>query len=526
MGDKSTGKNSHHYIQRLGLKADPFEASYRSDYFYEGAARRQIVEQLVHFSRYSNRVVILVGATGSGTSTLLAKAGEELETLLDCCEIDAEQATTPEQLLATLAEQLQLIVPTPASSEAIVASLQSVAMVDGQPEPVQLLVDQAHFLPLESYAVLQDLAAMTQGKIRLLLAGEYQVEQLAGLVGFSSDDIQLLEIEPLQRAETEAYILGLLQSAGYAGNDQPLNDYQLKQLQERTGGNIAEIEQQLPALLQAEYPPPTSLVPFKLPIPITHIVTILVLVGVIAIASWYQRDDPSERVRVESVQLDLEANEGSKAKQPLPPTDTAPSHNTRIDGGAIVGGAVARVVASSSEGPGVAPEQIPALAEDAPSLDAESSAGNVALDEEPVAVTIAQELKPEVSGLKPLDPPVGQKLPQVERAKPSPLPTPTVTPRERRLLSLPATAYMLQLLGTVDEKKAAGFVQKYADRLPITYFSSRLNGKPLFVVVAGPFDNKQAASDAKGTLPAELRDLNPWPKGITSIQQAILRNQP
>jgi DamX protein len=100
-----------------------------------------------------------------------------------------------------------------------------------------------------------------------------------------------------------------------------------------------------------------------------------------------------------------------------------------------------------------------------------------------------------------------------------------ISPREQRILNLPVTAYMLQLMGAVDESRTRGLVKKYIGRLPVTYFETRRKDKPWFVAVAGPYDTKEAALTAIKVLPPPLQKERPWARSVASLQQEIRDNR-
>jgi DamX protein len=96
-----------------------------------------------------------------------------------------------------------------------------------------------------------------------------------------------------------------------------------------------------------------------------------------------------------------------------------------------------------------------------------------------------------------------------------------MSPREQRILNLPVTAYMLQLMGALDESRTRGVVKQYIGRLPLTYVETRRKDKPWFVAVAGPYDTRAAALAAIKELPPQLQKERPWPRSIATLQQEI-----
>ena len=108
--------------------------------------------------------------------------------------------------------------------------------------------------------------------------------------------------------------------------------------------------------------------------------------------------------------------------------------------------------------------------------------------------------------------------------KPAAETKPIIPVREQRLLAYPETNYVLQLIGSVDEVRAREFVKRYINRMPVTYFETRLKGKPWFVVVTGPYNEKPAALAGIKVLPQELQKQRPWARSIAGVQKDIREN--
>ena len=155
MTEDTTGYDADHYVQRLDLGEDPFVAEFESEYFYDGGMRRETLNQLVHYCRFGDQVVMLVGASGSGTSLLLDQAMSVMEDVMDCCYIDGEQQSQPDSLLQALDAQLQLALPFPIQLADFFSALKIATVIDGEIEPVLIAVDQAHFVSYESFQRLR-----------------------------------------------------------------------------------------------------------------------------------------------------------------------------------------------------------------------------------------------------------------------------------------------------------------------------------------------------------------------------------
>ena len=138
-------------------------------------------------------------------------------------------------------------------------------------------------------------------------------------------------------------------------------------------------------------------------------------------------------------------------------------------------------------------------------------APNVAADE-------VMSQKPQNSAV--VEKPVSRPAKVAQQVTPVPVPS-GMSPREQRILNLPVNAYMLQLMGALDELRTRGVVKQYIGRLPVTYIETRRKDKPWFVAVAGPYDTRAAALAAIKELPPQLQKERPWPRSIATLQQEI-----
>jgi DamX protein len=511
-----------HYVERLDLGADPLASDYRCDYFYGGAMRQELLDQLIHFGRFSEQVLVLVGSTGSGTSTLLHAMLSQLQQIMDSCRIDAEVMMSADQLLVSLAEQLRL--GDVSTCAEFLSALNAGAAVDEDQEPVLIAVDQAHYLSLESYELLHDLQEYSDGLVHLVLAGEYQVEQLAKLAGFDSAKIKQLELEPLTADEIGDYVLGLLQSVGYAG-ELPLSSAQLKLLHQESGGNITELRQLLPEMLNADQYSSSEDLGFR--IPVAHLVAIAILVVVLLLSFLFPGSDSSSDLQ-QPIHKVERAVEQIELPDPSLQHDTADATSEALAG-----------VESASE----SIEEVAPLPNDKKTLNATKlNTQTVRVEEKLRPSTEPDSTEPKIAAVdntavaQPKPAPIApQEKPAIKAAvsptadlatiaKQSARVVKTIPAREERLLKLPATSYLLQLLGTVDERRVQDFVKEYVGRLPVTYYQSHRNGKPWFVALSGPYEDKAAALAAIKVLPASLQKQQPWPRTAESVQKDINAN--
>lgn len=524
-GAVTSGGYSSDFIRRLDLGDNPFSANYQSDYFYSGAKRQHTLEQLIHFCRFSNQLVVLLGESGSGKTVIIDEAVAELHSVIDCCRVTALLLATPESILVELAKQLRFAIDEPITVERFLASLTVGGQVDGRIEPVIVIVESAHDLDQDSVELLLKLQTQSRGALHLVLTGDFALKDIVDMAGIEEGALKHFDLQPLSQSEVAEYVQGCLESVGYAG-EQPLSPDQLSVLHEQSKGNLAAINELVPRLLSVDSQPVTSgLLSFK--IPKAHIAAIVVLLGALTLSYLYEGSP--EAALPPAVEID----------KPEPSVVAAQDEPSQPLSGSI----------QRSE-----PEPAPAERQASVAEPASKPLPETPKPEAGPKTESAAEPKPQpkVVATKPKAAPVPSKPPAapvvaspppaapVKVATAPPAPKPVVSPaqtttestaertipaREQRLLSFSPNQYMLQVLGARSEKSARGFVKDYVGVISITYFETTLSGKPWFVVVVGPYDSKKLASDSIAQLPPSLKKQKPWAKSLSSIQDQIRQNR-
>lgn len=493
--NENTTQTPPEYVMRFDLADDPFSPDFSNDFVFYGAGRREVFDQLVHLGRFSDRPVLLTGKSGSGKSTLVEALVNQLHTVMDCCRIMGDEFTSPDDIITGLSESLHLPIGAGASLLEFIAALRSTGIVDDEPEPVLVIVERADALNESCLDALLSLIHQSNGVVHLLLAGQ---EALVGRVASIDDNIKHLALEPLSAAEVASFVLGLLQSVGFA-DEEALTIQQAEELCVESQGNISEIKQLAPAYLLTDANVIVEGRAFSLPS--THIVVVIFLLAALVLGYI----------------LLAEEDEYKTLEQPVPALverqvirETKPLELKKAES----------VTEASSED---VPSGMPSKDESPAEIKSQERVAKQEEEMPVVSVPNEKPPKPEVieerttttEVQKPAEPTPKEVVKSNEQ------PTVKLSEREQRLLSLPESAYMLQLLGARNEANAQGLVKRYSGRLPISYFESRLKNKPWFVVIAGPFDTKDAARAGIKHLPAELKALKPWIRRVGDIQGDI-----
>lgn len=492
--NENTTQTPPEYVMRFDLANDPFSPDFSNDYVFYDAGRREVFDQLVHLGRFSDRPVLLTGKAGSGKSTLVEALVNQLHTVMDCCRVMGDEFTSSDDIITGLSESLHLPIGAGASLVEFIAALRSTGIVDDEPEPVLVIVERADALNESCMDSLLSLGHQSNGVVHLLLVGE---ESLVDRVASIDENFKQFALDPLNATEVASFVLGLLQSVGFA-DEEALTLQQAEELCAESQGNIAEIKQLAPAYLLMDANVIVEGRAFSLPS--THIVVVIFLLAALVLGYILLAEEDEYKTLEQSVPALVE-RQVIREKKPLELKKT--ESVTEVS---------SEEISSGMPFTGESPTET-------------NSQEVVAKEEEkPVAPAPSEELpKPEVieenTAIADVQKPA--ELAPKEAVKDIKQPESKLSERERRLLSVPESAYMLQLLGARNEANAQGLVKRYSGRLPISYFETRLKDKPWFVVVAGPYNTKDAARAGIKHLPPELKGLKPWLRRVGDIKDDI-----
>ncbi|SEI47889.1 Sporulation related domain-containing protein [Allopseudospirillum japonicum] len=499
------------------------------------------LDLLAHLSRYSNLMLVVTGAQGSGKTTLQTRLLEGFDQSIQAHALDAAHMPSAAQLLANLGKHLHL----PLSAKADV--LEYVEQIKSHCQHLQdmgsnclIILDNAHELRHDALNLLLELAVVEDDSQRphLLMFARPELMRLltspANLTRYEAVGHHL-ELLPLTESEARVYLQQRCRAAGLTSL--PLNETQFDHLFRQSSGNPLRLNQLLleflrkqrpqaavdeipaepdlqaqaaslaasmgaakaqaapkaaPSMKADKKPAPKKAAPKKKsnrPIPFWHIGAV-VLVALVVIALFMFRDDLDTGKNLE---LELAIKPPSRPLEVVDPIRSEPDLDNEQD------------------------------FNDIPRPSSSLSQPELNLPPEPKPVILEQPEPP------PAPKPAPKPEPQPVVAPPKPAPTPAATntstnndyKREQALLQAPKNHYTLQMLGTQDEQGAIRFIQSQADKSELSYFEGRYNGKPWFVVVYGNYDSRDAAVKAIEALSADLQSRKPWARSFASVHKDI-----
>lgn len=553
----SIREDSNAVFQQFGLNYDPFAPGSSSFQFYK-PGRRQVLEQLIHFSRYSQLLLAVTGPRGSGKTVLrhaMAAAGKDNALNVVVSALKQGDAGS---ILQQLSYALQV------SGGDVMLLLRAADQSALAGKDVQVLVDDAELLDDSALTLLQRLSEGDgQSRCRVFLFGEPALQNRLQALAQQPEGLEyhLIELEPWTDDEVEGYLQQRLQSAG---SDLDLfTDHELGVLLDQGKGWPGIINQTAQELLLARLDRPAqrpaaparSAARTGSPLPYRHLAALLA-VAFIFIFAWYQIDDSSDKAEParpalgaaspsaqpgvvnggqRRVSLDLSAGSQDTAAVPpvtqgvatprqeqLPPRPgVQPALRPTLD--------TPVVQAATPAAPAVNPAPVQVATPTAPApVQAAAAPESIAVPvvpATPVEPARPAPAKPaEVARPKVADTVAArnQAQPQARAPQqPAAATAPAAAPANAAgwYAGQPAQQFTLQVFATANEQNARQFVQSNGGQYH--YFRKQHNGQSLYVVTYGSFANAAAARSAIEQLPEAVKRNKPWPRTFASVRQDI-----
>lgn len=532
MSEKAKSKNnlgeSSHYYVAYGCERDPFSDVGISGLFFSGGEREKIVQELLHFARFTQSPALLLGKNGAGKSTILKQLLGRADRDIDIALVDVQIMQSDQQLLsATLRGFRQ---PVPQQVDLFTVFSQWVLAQNARQRYVTLCFDNVHNLTAEFLQPFFDLVASSESLFRLILAGEQEsVDALQSLASQYEFALNTIDLPAFTEANVSGYALYRMRAAGYQ-SELPFTEIQLRAAQRRSNGNIAQLNALLRDMLIAgsDY---HKHINFKYPrVNLALAVTLLLL---IFFAAMHEKSDSDANEVNDELELRLGGTTPAKPPSAQPAAGEKPLVNAPPKPASIV---LATQKSSTSEEevsePSASREEPSAGSNKEPSASTEepSAGGNreSPASEKPPAA-IAQEPQ--------ADERAGQIAVPIEQVSGSLVNeldgdgqvAESASNRQeavwKRLQSWPEGGYALQVFGTHNALRARKLVEQYFGEADLLFYETRHNGKPWFVVISGPYSGRKAAQNSVALLPDSLQRLRPWPRNIASIRSDIQRYQ-
>lgn len=502
----ASGQNLADYRQYYGLTGDPFESDAQIP-FYGGGQRRQLLEKLEHLCQFSASLLVVMGEPGSGKTRLAHELSNSFEPEDEICLISARADCSSLDILTEIADCFSLLSDSHPSLGQLLASLRRFGQSADELDSLALVViDNAQHL---SEQTLGELTSLLQGqdaggrRLHIVLFAEPQLANRLDQFQLQEVLIHDFYLEPFSLSEATDYLNFRMEAAGYVGPEL-FNELLVEPWWRRAEGRLPILHQAARQwLLESVQPLPEKP---RSKLPLVHIVTIALLLGLLMMAYLYSGDDDEMPVQ--------ETNLADRA-----PQDSAP---------ALQPGSVSE--ADRAEGRRlaqpldlIAPSPQPESLENASEAEAlpESEAAEM---ESPSISAPEAEPEAEQEGSASVAEQASEP-PSETQARPAPEEKPVELPQlpedEQVLLSWRPGDYTLQLLGAHSERAVRDYMSRQPNQDQLLRYQSQRQGKPWYVVVVGRYETSAEARRAMDQLPEAQRKAGPWPRPLVEIQEEI-----
>lgn len=483
-----------------GLDRDPFAEGGVQGLFYPGGGRQEIVEQLQHLARFGDSVLLVAGAAGAGKSATLAHFVAQCGADTRCAVVETALLDGPEQLLRRVLAGFGLpMVADPDLAHGLQRLASFCEQCRGEGVLCWLVFDDAQHLHADALALLAPLLAQTSGRLRLILFAEESWSTTLRAALPATVMVHLIELAPLERDESHAYLHYRLKTAGLE-SEPPFNAAELEDIHRLSGGMPGRIDalarQLLIDELEVEQRPLASL-------PLWHlgvVVVTLLLLGGLYVWNLFGKDDAmAEQSRsggVREITTDAAATVRGDAP-PIADVGVKQEAAAQVAAPQPAEPAGADVAASRTSAPAPVPAPEP---EPEPGPEPES------------APTAPVGVPPQAGAGAPRT----AVAPAVVAAPPAAASADT---DEEYLLSLDGSHYLLQLMAADDLQKLQRFAARQS--LPLRRYSKLSQGRRWYALVHGDYPDQVSAQRAAREITAELGGQAPWVRRVDAVQREI-----
>jgi DamX protein len=478
-------------LLRHGLEQQPFDATAGDTFLYTDPVLDMVVGVLLEHLRNDDSLLLLKGDAGAGKSTqLLRLLGRGADTL-EFCAFKARPDTSFAAVDFTIRKYWDRFADgEPLALEELLCKVAAAGR-----RPV-VVIDDAHHLDAEILSELirvrREVRQQCDVMPGLLLVGdpvlEVRLEQASEADAPKEPHISV-QLRPLTREQTEAYLRHRLQAAGADDPDLLSGDAALTIHLESAGLPLrmnAAANRWLRSLATASgvWAEPSTPQPPKPPVWqhrwFRPVVLIIVAVGVVAIllSLFSSPDEPLEtrELLVLPEPRPLTAPEAPPLPaEPEPPAEAPPAPDTPPE----------PLAETPDEPPGTetppAPEARPVPADPAPATEAPGEA-----------------------------PPAPARVQETAALHDA------IWIREQ-----PAGHYTIQVLGLSDLQALRRYGSEQGLDMELAWFRTLRDGQDWYVLVAGRYPDAETARAAIAGLPEDVRRHQPWVRSFGSVQEAM-----
>lgn len=525
------------YWQHYGLNQDPFPAVFDESIYFPLPQWEHHLDLLQHLINNENVLLAVIGAEGSGKTTFAAQLSQMFNDSFQIHSFAADSLFSTRKLVRELEAGFNLKAPLNEAPEEQLDA--QISEVQHKEQTCLLIIDDAHFLPLEtinSLLFLLKQQSRNQMRLHIILFGDKNLHaKLANLAKheMSANIIHTVELEPFTLEETKQYLHYRLNKAGL-NTDSPLSQISVEKIYANSDGVPDKINRMAQQILLEQLKKKidqTGSSMFK-----RHQTKIIggCLLVVVLIAASYVLNREGQVSSPQDQQAAISfANQDQTVLPPAQQQQVAVTSNTNTNLATAANNQTNAVVTQAMTQPVVikvkrhlAKSVIPAIAPELKKMILEANNNqnlkkmmteNHQLKTQVVEKTVAAK---KVAPTKT----IAIKSTAVSSTQDNNLASTLRTnglklnKSEDALLARNSSDFTLQVIALSSEKAMQGFIQENKLQGDTHYIETTLNGKPWYILVYGVYNTRQEASNAIRSLPAALRKYNPWPRTLANVK--------
>jgi type II secretory pathway predicted ATPase ExeA len=210
------------YLNHFGLDEPPFRITPHTDFFFAGANRGATLEALLYAITHDEGIIKVSGEVGSGKTMLCRVLMERLPEHVDTILL-SNPSLAPDEILYAIADELRLDGGDQRQPLLLRLLQDHLIQLYSQDRRVVVLIDEAHAMPqqtLEQIRLLSNLETSRAKLLQIVLFGQPELDahlNLPNMRQLKERITHSFRLEPLLRADIEAYLDFRMRAAGYRG---------------------------------------------------------------------------------------------------------------------------------------------------------------------------------------------------------------------------------------------------------------------------------------------------------------------
>jgi type II secretory pathway predicted ATPase ExeA len=263
---------SAHYWRQLGLMTDPFPAATPLALFHTERWQHYL-DFLLNTEQYRKALLLVIGESGVGKTTLLNQAYQSLQNKTKVLKIEADPKLDPESLLSFLAHALNAL---PSQNQANIEDAAETLLDRLQTTQLNyvLIIDKADLLPTATQGLCLHLVkyqVITRPCLQIILTGNLKLQEQFEKISHTQQNalhaylIQILAIQPFSQEEVERYLKNQLKLAGDTGQLTFFSPLEIEKIYRASRGRPVGVQAAARTLLQNLVKPRKNSIKFKSP---------------------------------------------------------------------------------------------------------------------------------------------------------------------------------------------------------------------------------------------------------------------